>query len=88
MRGDMKRCTGLCAVLLAVAAVVPGFAADDNVKPAVNAAEQWLASLDAGQYGSCWDQAASDFKDKVTKEQWEATMKTCAHRLAKWSHGS
>lgn len=80
----MKTCIGLCAVLLAVAAAsIPSFAADENVKPAVSAAERWLALLDAGQYGQCWDQADGFFQQKVTKEQWEEAMKTVRAPLGK-----
>ena len=73
----MRAQARFCFVLLAVATVsLTSWAADKNVTPAVNAAEQWLSHLDDGQFGICWEQAASDFKDKVTKAQWEETMKT------------
>jgi hypothetical protein len=73
----MKACIRVCAVVLAaLAGSVNSFAADENVKPAVNATVQWLALVDAGQYGASWEQASSTFKEKVTEAQWEETMKT------------
>lgn len=72
----MKARLALCTLLLAVVASATCFAADENIKPAVTATEQWLALMDAGQYGAAWDQAASVFKEKVTKAQWVETAKT------------
>jgi hypothetical protein len=34
------------------------------------AAEQWLALLDAGEYGKAWDQCARVFRERVKREQW------------------
>lgn len=46
-------------------------AADDNTGEAVTAAERWLSLVDKGQYGQSWEQAASIFKGRVPKSQWE-----------------
>jgi hypothetical protein len=35
-----------------------------------DAAERWLALLDAGDYGKAWDQGASLFRERVKREQW------------------
>lgn len=37
---------------------------------AAGAAAQWLALVDAGQYGKSWDEAATIFRQKVPREQW------------------
>ena len=37
---------------------------------AQKAAESWLALTDSGKYAESWEQAATDFRDKVTKGQW------------------
>jgi hypothetical protein len=34
------------------------------------AAEQWLALLDAGDYGKAWDGCARAFRERVTRQQW------------------
>jgi hypothetical protein len=44
-------------------------AQDDAEKEAQKAAEKWLASVDAGDYASGWEQAAEIMKSLVTKEQ-------------------
>jgi len=48
----------------------------DAVSKAKNAAEQWLASADAGQYDKNWEESASAFKKAVTKAQWENGLKS------------
>jgi len=58
-------------------------AADENLKAATDAAQQWLALVDAGQYDQSWDQASSPFKEKVTKEQWRSTMSSGRAPLGK-----
>jgi hypothetical protein len=73
VKARLALCTGLLAV---VACSTIGFAADENIKPAVTATDQWVALVDAGQYGAAWEQASSVFQEKVTKAQWEETMKT------------
>ncbi len=40
-------------------------------KEARQSAEAWLALVDAEKYGESWDEAASLFKDKVTRQKWE-----------------
>lgn len=37
---------------------------------AQKAAEQWLALLDAGEYGKAWDQTSRPFRERVTRERW------------------
>jgi hypothetical protein len=45
-----------------------------DLKPAMAAAEAWLKLVDDGLYGSSWEQAATLFKDKVVKLQWETGL--------------
>ena len=61
-----------CAALLAFLPA-PGHAGDREDQ-AVKAAQEWLAVVDAGDYGTSWDQAAQLFKKSVTKEQWEQML--------------
>ena len=37
-------------------------------------AEQWLAILDAGDYGKAWDQSARRFRENVTRQQWSESL--------------
>jgi len=39
------------------------------------AAKSWLALTDSAKYGQSWDDAASLFKDAVTKADWEKAVK-------------
>ena len=68
----MKR-VSILAVLLALAAPLGlvAQASDTSEAQAVAAAEAWLASVDAGDYGKSWDDAAKLFRNAVTKEDWE-----------------
>ena len=58
-----------------LALVVPcGTAVATTDKPedlAQAAAESWLKIVDAGDYGTSWDETARLFQGAVTKEQWE-----------------
>ena len=63
------------------------FAAEDRdaekKQAAVQAAQQWLKSVDDGNYAESWDQAATFFKEKVTREQWQAAMEQKRKPLGK-----
>jgi hypothetical protein len=41
---------------------------------AVEAAERWLAMLDKEQYGKAWDECATLFRQRVTREQWVKSL--------------
>lgn len=45
------------------------FPAGDKEKAATDAATQWLALVDSGQYAKSWFQAASVFRNAISKEQ-------------------
>jgi hypothetical protein len=42
---------------------------------ASTAGQKWLSLLDNQKYEESWDQAASMFRDQVTKEQWLVSLK-------------
>ena len=52
-------------------------------KLAQEAAESWLALVDAGKYSQSWNDAASFFKERVTAEQWESAVKSVRRPLGK-----
>ena len=37
-------------------------------------AREWLAQIDAGDYGGSWETAARLFQARITKEEWEARV--------------
>jgi hypothetical protein len=66
--------------------LVTGYAtAQDAAKEklAVTAAEKWLAAVDAEKYAESWQEAATLFKNAVTKEQWEQSMQAARKPLGK-----
>lgn len=46
----------------------------DDQKPAVKAAESWLAGIDAGGYGQSWKDAAAYFRGAITEKDWETSL--------------
>lgn len=50
---------------------------------AVEAAEAWLAVLDAGQYEKTRDEAAALFRNAVPKEQWQQSIKMLRDRCGR-----
>jgi hypothetical protein len=56
---------------LAAAAVSPGASPEQEAQ---EAAEAWLALVDAGKYGESWDGAAAIFKQQVKRDQWETMV--------------
>ena len=70
--------TAVAALLLALAL---SSQADDQTAPAVQAAEAWLALVDAGNYTASWQEAAPAFKEAVTKTQWEAAAESARRPL-------
>ncbi len=52
-------------------------------KAAVTASGAWLALVDEGNYAESWNQAAGFFKNAVTKEQWQQSLKAVRTPLGK-----
>ena len=69
-------------VLLAALAG-PAFCADDREKAAADVAANWLALVDSGQYAESWFQAASAFRNAVSKEQWKSALDSTRAPLGK-----
>lgn len=51
-------------------------AAEESEQAAQAAAEQWLALIDAGQYGPGWQNAAPFFKNQISEAQLRTTLET------------
>jgi Protein of unknown function (DUF4019) len=59
----------------------------------VNAAEEWLALVDAGDYEESWEHTASQFKSGlfekdffkagISREQWQSSLRTVQDSLGK-----
>ena len=55
----------------------------EKEKAATEAVMPWLDLVDSGQYGESWFQAASVFRNAVSKEQWTNTMRSVRAPLGK-----
>lgn len=42
---------------------------------AIEAADSWLKLVDGNKYGESWEQTASLFKNAVSKQKWEQSLK-------------
>ena len=73
----------LVAVFVLTAFAGAAFSADEKEKAATDAAAQWLVVVDSGQYGESWFQAASAFRNAVSKEQWKNAMDSTRAPLGK-----
>jgi hypothetical protein len=54
---------------------------DVNAKPAMAAAEAWLALVDARRTKESWESAAQLFREAVTPEQWGAAVRAARDPL-------
>jgi hypothetical protein len=48
----------------------------DTATAALRAAQAWLAVVDSGRYGDSWARAADAFRERVTRDSWDSTMRT------------
>ena len=82
----MKSRTGL-VLLLTILSILfslnPIQANEVAEKGAITASGAWLSLVDEGNYAESWNQAAGLFKNAVTKEQWQSTVKAVRTPLGK-----
>jgi hypothetical protein len=71
----MKRLISTAMLGLALCSAV--YAQDEAAKrkAAEQTAQSWLALVDRGDYGGSWQEAATFFKSKVSKADWENALK-------------
>ncbi len=58
-------------------------AGPDEERAGLDSARAWLTLVDAGGYDKSWDQAASLFKESLSKDQWVKSLKTVRTPLGK-----
>ena len=58
-------------------------AGPDEERAGLDSAGAWLTLVDAGEYDKSWDQAASLFKESLSKDQWVQSLKTARTPLGK-----
>ena len=82
----MKSRTGLVLLLTILSILFPLNPIQANEvgeKGAIAASGAWLSLVDEGNYAESWNQAAGLFKNAVTKEQWQSTVKAVRTPLGK-----
>lgn len=71
--------------MLAAALAGRGAIANDepplDLRPAVVAAESWLATLDSGRYTDTWEEAAAIFKEGAPQSKWEPAAQAARQSL-------
>jgi hypothetical protein len=55
----------------------------DRVSQAEETAKDWLSLVDEGKYAESWNEAATYFKDAVTKDGWMRSMQGVRQPLGK-----
>ena len=70
--GFMK--TLLLGVLIALAASLPGMAAQPSNEEMQATGEAWLAIIDHGKYSEGWRAASAGFRSQVTEDLWGKAM--------------
>ena len=82
----MKLRTGLVLALIILGILLPINSLKANEvaeKAAATAAGAWVSLVDGGDYAESWNQAAGFFKNAVTKEQWQQSLKAVRAPLGK-----
>ncbi len=78
-----RRSLGWLALCLSAVVVPPVWADDvDDAWAAQQAALDWLALTDAGQYAESWDSAAPELKARVDVAAWEMSLRWTRSPLA------
>lgn len=52
-----------------------------DLRPAAQAAQAWLAGVDAGRYGDSWEDAAELFRQTIPKLRWETAVQSVREPL-------
>ncbi len=68
-------------LIISASAVYAGNSEKEKV--AVSSAEKWLGMVDQGRYAESWKEAAEFFRNAVTKEQWEQSLRAVRKPLGK-----
>lgn len=75
--------SGVAAVLTIACLALPARGADEPEKAAQQAADRWLALVDADNYAESWKEAATIFKKQLTADQWESAVKSVHSKTGK-----
>jgi hypothetical protein len=71
----MKKTIVIAVIMLLTLACSQQLRAGDREELAVAASNTWLKLVDGGSYTESWKEGAEYFRNAVTVEQWESSMK-------------
>lgn len=73
----------VCALGLLILWAAPAAWADDEarLRTAQQTADAWLAEIDAGSYGACWEACGPMLQQKMDRETWEEALTQGRGRL-------
>src|SRR5262245_46931458 len=54
---------------------------DLDSRPAIDAGDAWLLLVDTGRYGDSWEAAAPNFKDALSRVQWEVAVSEAREKV-------
>ena len=63
-----------CVVFAALLGFCASACAPNKKAPAQRVASDWLKLVDSGDYAQSWDDAASELKNHIAKEQWQQIL--------------
>lgn len=63
-----------CVVFAALLGFCASACAPNKTAPAQRVASDWLKLVDSGDYAQSWDDAASELKNHIAKEQWQQIL--------------
>jgi hypothetical protein len=72
-------CAGRFAIVVLGILIAGGASAGSRESAAIEAANEWLALVDAGQFETSWQESASLLRNAVSAQQWEESV-TAARR--------
>ena len=81
----MRNLSFLATFFLAAALAGLSVAANDDppldLRPAVAAADSWLATLDSGRFSDTWEESATIFKENAPQAKWEPAVQGAREAL-------
>jgi hypothetical protein len=70
----LRRIVVMALMALALPARAQEQQEDFDARPATDAADRWLAMVDAGRYGESWEAASPNFQEAIKRVQWEVAV--------------
>lgn len=80
----MIRKITILVMMVLILSIIPAVAGSpEKEKAAVASAEKWLGLIDAAKYQESWKEAAGLFRNAISPEQWEQSLRAVRTPLGK-----